>query len=88
MLVNDHIIKNLYNAYGGSGRKKTVILDDNHQYLLKFPKLMRDKDNQLYYSSNTISEHIACQIFRSIGIPVQDRTQFLVSTLIRMVRRI
>lgn len=72
MIFNEHIIKTKYNGYGGSERKMAVIMDDNNQYLLKFPDPIRDKDKTLSYINNSISEYISCHIFDIIGIPVQE----------------
>lgn len=72
MIFNDHIIKTQYNGYGGSERKMAVIMDDRQQYLLKFPDPTRDVNNNISYINNAISEHLSCEIFKSIGIPVQE----------------
>lgn len=72
MYLNDRIIKKLYNAYGGSERKLSVKMDDHCQYLLKLPDPTRDINNNLSYINNAISEYISCNIFKSVGIPVQD----------------
>lgn len=68
---NKHITKTMLNEYAGSEKKKTVIMDDGYKYLLKFPDPTREKDNTLSYINNAISEYIACNIFKSVGIPVQ-----------------
>lgn len=72
LIFNEHIIKTKYNGYGGSERKMAVIMDDNNQYLLKFPDPIRDKDKTLSYINNSISEYISCHIFDIVGIPVQE----------------
>ena len=69
---NEHIRKELLNEYGGSERKRTVILDDGKKYLLKFPDPIRESGRNLSYINNALSEYIACKIIREIGVPVQD----------------
>ena len=68
---NEHIKKELLNEYGGSDRKRTVMLDDGKKYLLKFPDPSREKHSELSYISNVYSEYIGCKIIESIGLPVQ-----------------
>ena len=61
--------KNKYYA-GANGKKLSVVLN-NEQYMLKFPPLAnRNKD--MSYTNGCFSEYIGCQIFKTIGIPVQD----------------
>lgn len=72
MIFNNHIKRTLLNEYAGSEKKKTVILDDGYKYLLKFPDPTREKDLVLSYINNAISEYVACQIFASTGMAVQD----------------
>lgn len=69
--INEHIVKELYNEYGGSERKKTVLLDDSNKYLLKLPDPIREKGKQLSYINNAYSEYISCKIVKDIGLPVQ-----------------
>lgn len=69
---NEHIVKELLNEYGGSERKKTVVLDNGKKYLLKFPDPTREQHRKISYINNSLSEYIGCQIFASVGIPVQD----------------
>lgn len=69
--INQHIIKELYNKYGGSERKKTVLLDDGNVYMLKLSDPIREKDNQLSYINNAYSEYLGCKIAESMGLPVQ-----------------
>lgn len=72
MIFNEHIVRTKLNEYAGSEKKKTVIMDDGFKYLLKFPDPIREKDKQLSYINNAISEYIACNIFASVGLPVQE----------------
>ena len=54
---------------GANGNKISVIYNDE-QYMLKFPPLpSRNKD--MSYSNSCFSEYLGCQIYESIGIPVQ-----------------
>ena len=69
---NKEIIKELPNEYTGSEKKKTVILSDGKQYLLKLPDPTRDKRNNLSYINNALSEYIGCKIVKSIGLDVQN----------------
>lgn len=69
---NEHIVKILPNQYGGSEKKKTVILDDGNKYLLKFPDPTREIHRDVSYINNAISEYVGCKIYHSVGIPVQD----------------
>ena len=71
MNFNNHITKTLLNEYAGSEKKKTVIMDDGHKYLLKFPDPTREVGRELSYINNALSEHIACSIYNIIGIQAQ-----------------
>lgn len=65
-------MKELYNEYGGSERKKTVLLDDGEKYLLKLSDPVREKKKQISYINNAYSEYFSCKIIKDIGLPVQD----------------
>ena len=69
---NAHIKETLVNEYGGSGKKKTVILDDGNKYLLKFPNPVRKENGSLSYTNNALSEYIASKIIKALGLPVQE----------------
>lgn len=69
---NEEIEKTLYNEYGGSEKKLTVLLKDGKQYLLKLPDVTREKDRELSYINNAISEYLGCSILQSIGFETQD----------------
>lgn len=60
----------LYCNYGGSEKKKKIFYNGD-KYLLKFPDPVREKNVNLSYVNNTISEFIGCKIFELIGISVQ-----------------
>ena len=55
--------------YGGSELKKTYYID-NHKYMVKFPDIVEDKNK--FYINNQYSEYIGCQVFKLLGIDVQD----------------
>lgn len=69
---NVHIKKKNLNIFGGSERKETVTLDDGNIYLLKLPDPIRELHRDISYINNSISEYIACKIFKSMGLSVQD----------------
>ncbi len=69
---NEHILASKRNVYGGSDRKRTVILDNNQQYLLKFPDPTRELNRDVSYINNAISEYLGCCVFRQAGFKVQD----------------
>lgn len=54
---------------GANGSKISVIYEDK-QYMLKFPPFST-KNKNMSYSNSCFSEYIGCQIYESIGIPVQ-----------------
>lgn len=70
--INDHINKERLNVYLGSEKKKTLIMDDGQQYMLKLPDPTREKNRELSYINNSLSEYIGCRVYKSVGIPVQD----------------
>lgn len=57
--------------YSGANGNKISIIHDNEQYMLKFPALP-NKNQNMSYSNSCFSEYLGCQIYKSIGIPVQD----------------
>lgn len=69
---NKHISKHLLNEYGGSEKKRTILLDDGNKYLLKFPDPAREMRSQLSYINNAISEYLGCKIAKSLDLPVQE----------------
>lgn len=58
-------------TYAGANGSKISVLYNGEQYMLKFPAIAR-KNQELSYTNGCISEYLGCQIFRSIGIPVQE----------------
>lgn len=58
-------------GYAGANGSKICIVHDGEQYMLKFPSLAQ-KNDDMSYSNSVISEYLACHIFNSISIPVQE----------------
>lgn len=57
-------------AYAGANGNKISIIYKYEQYMLKFP-LIPKKNKDMSYSNGCFSEYLGCQIYESIGIPVQ-----------------
>ena len=68
---NEEIVKELPNRFGGSERKKTVVIG-NDIYLLKLPDPVREQGRSLSYINNSISEYLGCHILQSLGIKTQE----------------
>lgn len=63
-------LKKRNKAYAGANGNKISVIYEGEQYMLKFPaqaKLNKD----MSYSNSCFSEYLGCQIYESIGIPVQ-----------------
>lgn len=58
-------------TYAGANGSKISVLYNGEQYMLKFPAIAR-KNQELSYTNGCVSEYLGCQIFKSIGIPVQE----------------
>ena len=71
MNINEHIQKELLNEYGGSEKKKTILLDDGKKYMLKLPDPTRRSILGISYINNTFSEHLGSSIYNLCGIPAQ-----------------
>lgn len=71
MNFNEAIDQVLLNEYTGSEKKKTILMG-GHKYLLKLPDPVREKETELSYINNAISEYLGCKIFKMLGIPVQN----------------
>lgn len=56
--------------YAGANGSKISVMFEGEQYMLKFPSLAT-KNKDLSYSNSCFSEYLGCQIYESIGIPVQ-----------------
>lgn len=57
-------------AYAGANGNKISVIYKDEQYMLKFP-LIPKKNKDMSYSNGCFSEYLGCQIYESIGIPVQ-----------------
>ena len=55
---------------GASGNKLSIIYN-GEQYMLKFSPIAK-KNLNMRYSNSSISEYIGSNIFRMLGIPVQE----------------
>ncbi len=58
-------------TYAGANGSKISVIYNGEQYMLKFPAIAR-KNQELSYTNGCVSEYLGCQIFQSIGIPVQE----------------
>ena len=58
-------------TYAGANGSKISVIYNNEQYMLKFPSNSTINKN-MNYNNSCISEYIGCQIYKSIGIPVQE----------------
>lgn len=56
--------------YAGANGSKISVIYEGEQYMLKFPPLPT-KNKNMSYSNSCFSEYLGCQIYESIGIPVQ-----------------
>lgn len=72
-LIDFSNAKEIYQKYGGAGKKKTFILD-NVQYLVKFqnPVRKKGKNIQVSYVNSVYSEYIGSKIFKGVGISTQE----------------
>lgn len=72
-LIDFSRAREIYQKYGGAGKKKTLILNDV-QYLVKFqnPVRKKGKNIQVSYVNSVYSEYIGSKIFESVGIPTQE----------------
>lgn len=57
-------------TYAGANGNKISIIYEGEQYMLKFPAFAK-RNKDMSYTNGCFSEYIGCQIFESIGIPVQ-----------------
>ena len=57
-------------AYAGANGSKISVVYEGEQYMLKFPPFPT-KNKEMSYSNSCFSEYLGCQIYESIGIPVQ-----------------
>lgn len=62
---------NKYKAYGGANGNKIHIRYQGKGYMLKFPPVP-GRNKTMSYSNSCISEYLACHIYESLGIKVQE----------------
>ena len=63
-------LKQRKKTYAGANGNKIAVIYEGEQYMLKFPSFAKlNKD--MSYSNGCFSEYIGCQIYESVGIPVQ-----------------
>lgn len=60
-----------FKTYGGANGSKRGIIYNGETYMLKFPPEAKINKG-ISYTNSTISEYIGCQIYKAIGIPVQE----------------
>ncbi len=58
-------------AYAGANGNKISIIHEGKQYMLKFPPAPT-KNKNISYTNGCFSEYLGCQIYKIIGIPVQE----------------
>lgn len=71
MMIDFTKVIELYCNYGGSEKKKRIFYNGD-KYLLKFPDPVREKNINLSYVNNTLSEYIGCKIFKLLGMNTQE----------------
>ena len=62
---------NKFKYYGGKNGGKICIKYNNADYMLKFPGI-NEGISEHGYSNNCISEYVACNIIKTLGLKVQD----------------
>lgn len=62
---------NKFKAYGGANGNKINIIFDGESYMLKFPPVP-SRNKLMSYTNGCISEYLACNIFRLLGINTQE----------------
>lgn len=62
---------NNFKYYGGKNGGKICIIYNNENYMLKFPSI-NESVVEHAYSNSCISEYIACNILKTLGLNVQD----------------
>ncbi len=62
---------NRYRAYGGANGNKIHIKYQEKGYMLKFPPASK-RNRAISYTNSCISEYLACHIYESLGIKVQE----------------
>ena len=63
-------LKKKNKAYAGANGNKISVIYEGEQYMLKFPAQAK-RNPDMSYSNSCFSKYLSCQIYESIGIPVQ-----------------
>lgn len=63
-------LKKRKKTYAGANGNKISMIYEGEQYMLKFPPQAK-LNKGMSYSNSCFSEYLGCQIYESIGIPVQ-----------------
>lgn len=63
--------KEYLNKFKGSEKKMTIEYNGKI-YLLKFPDPIRERDREISYINNAVSEYLGCKIYQSIGLDTQN----------------
>ena len=63
-------LKKRKKTYAGANGNKISVIYESEQYMLKFPPQAK-LNKGMSYSNSCFSEYLGCQIYESIGIPVQ-----------------
>ena len=62
--------KELFNNYSGSEKKKTLIYNGRN-YLVKFPDPIKEKNKNILFKNNVVSEYVGSHIFELCGFDTQ-----------------
>lgn len=62
---------NKFKYYGGRNGGKICVVYNNEDYMLKFPAINQGLSEH-GYSNSCVSEYIACNIIKTLGLKVQD----------------
>ena len=63
-------LKKRKKTYAGANGNKISVIYEGEQYMLKFPPQAK-LNKGMSYSNSCFSEYLGCQIYESVGIPVQ-----------------
>lgn len=63
--------RNKFKVFGGANGPKIGIVYNEESYMLKFPPEAK-VNKALSYTNSSVSEHIGCKIYNSVGIPAQE----------------
>ena len=63
-------LKHRKKMYAGANGNKIAVIYEGEQYMLKFPSYAK-LNKYMSYSNGCFSEYLGCQVYESVGIPVQ-----------------